>query len=171
MQQETLESKIEKLQNKYYSENPRSFIFPFKHAQKMGCAQEIIRELDIDILCSRMAYKQSNAPYIYFDYTVFKTFAHPSIYKRVNEFMTHMIVDCVKEHGRVNIHVDLNTFTITAAQRYKGIIVDFCTQCLTGVAPCIETIYLHHSPKMLAAITSLFTGFIDDSIKHKIVMV
>lgn len=117
-----------------------------------------------------MFVKEPN--HIYFDYPLFRTFARPDIYKAFIDYVLVLMQTCVSQHGGFEMHVNLKSFSVTAAQKYLDLIRMFCNQCLhcdTEFSRLLTKIYVYNSPKVLESISTLFRGFIDDNVKDKIV--
>lgn len=168
-----LESKISQLQSDF-SKNSNSFLpLPFsKNTQKLNCAQEVLNHFHLGDLLHKMAYIKDGSRHIFFDYLLFKTFAHPSIYDMILDHVLLLSQNCIQVHGRYDIHINLKSFTPTAAQRYNDLIVKFFSICLQKdsiMVKMLDNIYIYNSPKMFEAITRLFSNFIDDEIRSKIV--
>lgn len=170
MESETLENKITKLQTEYYNQSAKS-VFAKNH-QKMQCAQNIVDILPLEHLLSSMAYIVPDTNKIYLDYTLFKTFAHPNIYTRIVEYILSLLVSCIQKYNHYEMHINLHSFTATAAQRYKDIIYLLCSTCLhndSSIITNLDAMYIYNSPKMLKSIMRIFAGVINDTIKSKIV--
>lgn len=168
--EETLEYKITKLQNDYYNQNAKSMFI--KNQQKLHCAQNISENLQLEHLLAKMVYIIPNTNKICLDYAIFKTFAHPHIYTHIVEYILSLLKSCIQIHTHYEMHINLQSFTTTAAQRYKDIIYLFCSKCLQNdpfIATNLDVLYIYNSPKMLKSIMQIFAGAVNDTIKSKIV--
>ena len=68
----------------------------------------------------------------------------------------------------------MNTFTITAANRYKVLIQMFCEKALQTNSiyhTKLNKIYLYNYPAIIPVLTKLFSSFVDNSARGKVVMV
>jgi hypothetical protein len=109
---------------------------------------------------------------IFFDYTTFKTFARPDLFADFAQYILTLMQACIRLHGAFEMHVNLKSFSVTAAQRYSEMIRMFCKQCLCSDAEfsnLLTKMYVYNSPKILGAVTACFAGFVDDRVKSKIV--
>lgn len=171
MQECNLENKILELQNQYYQQNPKPTI-SFTNNQKMNCAKTVSQHIQIDQLFQKTVYNLPETNKVYFDYIIFKTFAHPAIYDKLLDDIIVLLTGCIQTYGSIEIHINLNTFTMTAAQRYKPIIQLFCNKCLqntnTAISTHVTNMYIYNSPKMINTLSTVFAGFIDDNIQSKI---
>lgn len=168
--EESLEYKITKLQNEFYNQNTKSRFI--KNQQKMQCAQTILANVQLEQLLAKMVYIIPNTNKVHIDYSIFKTFAHPQIYTHVVEYIISLLLSCINTHGDYEIHINLQSFTTTAAQRYKDIIYMFCSKCLQHdslITLSLDVLYIYNSPKMLKSIMHIFSGIVNDAIKSKIV--
>ena len=72
------------------------------------------------------------------------------------------------------VHFNMNTFTITAANRYKELIQMFCEKALQSDSiyhTKLQAIYLYNYPTIIPVLTQLFSAFVDSSARGKVVMV
>jgi hypothetical protein len=164
---ETLEDQISRIQTQYYQQNGKSFFVQSK--QKLDCAEIILQNIPLEELMSKMIRIEENR--VFFNYVFFKTFAHPTVYETIVNAIFSNICDAVNKYGSFEIHINMQSFTATAAQRYKDIIKLFCFRCLhrdAAIAGYLKMMYVYNSPKMIETIAHIFSGFVDDQILSKI---
>ena len=121
-------------------------------------------------LFPRAIYKQE-PNHIFFDYTIFKTFARPELFSMFCEYILSLIDTCIQNHGGFEMHLNLKSFSVTAAQRYSEMIRMFCKQCLsadTQYSKLLTKMYVYNSPKIIGTISACFVGFMDDHVRSKI---
>jgi len=109
---------------------------------------------------------------ILFDYTVFRTFARPDLFADFTAYILALIQRCIQSHGGFEMHLNLKSFSVTGAQRYREMIRMFCSECLradTEFSRLLTKMYVYNSPKILGTISACFIGFIDDHVRSKIV--
>ena len=73
----------------------------------------------------------------------------------------------------VELHINLDTFTISALERYKPLIIHFCNQCLssgTQYSERIEKIYIYNTPKNFENMVNIIKNFIDKRVYSKITL-
>jgi hypothetical protein len=66
----------------------------------------------------------------------------------------------------------LNSFSISAAERYKSAINSFVNRCMnsnTEYSNLITNVFIYHTPSMMESISTLLKPFIDQSINNKII--
>ena len=83
------------------------------------------------------------------------------------------IDNCIANCNNFELHININTFSPTAAQRYKSIIYMLITKCLNQphYLETLSKICLYNSPKMIDTIMKIFAGLIDENTKSKICFV
>jgi len=77
------------------------------------------------------------------------------------------------KHVSIEMNVILDTFTISAAERYQSVIQMFCNKCMTSktrYSKCITQMNLYYTPAMIDSIRALLRPFIDNDVYEKIVM-
>jgi hypothetical protein len=162
---------IESFKNTYYSENRKNIFF--KKSQKLDCATKISNEFDINDLLSQTVFIIPNTNRVYLDYTVFKLYANPDNYNTIVNYVIQLFRTCIETHGSFECHFNLNSFTITAAERYKTVIELFCKECLkseTRYGRMMSKMYIYYSPGMLEKFTNLFSHLIDPFVRDRFVV-
>jgi len=166
-----LEHKITSVQNQYYETHSKAILF--KQDQKIGCAAAVSQNIPLDELFKKTIMVLHTTNRIYFDYTLFKTFAHPLIYDDMVDYIIKLFDQIIQEYGSFEIHMNLQTFTITAAQRYKEMARVFCGRCLakeSTYSKHVISLHIYHCPRMIDSFSKLFSAFVDDSIRAKVVL-
>ena len=122
--------KIAHLTNQYYSENKKNTFF--KNNQKKDFASSITNSIGFDELISKTFYIIPNTQSIFIDYTIFKVYALPDYYTEVVEYISSLIDKCISNYGSFNVHINIDTFTMSAAERYKHVISIFLNKCISS---------------------------------------
>lgn len=162
---------IEKFKETYYSENNKNFFF--KKSQKMDCALKISQKFDIEELLEQTVYILRDTNRVYLDYNVFKLYANPENYDIIVNHVIQLFYNCIQTHGSFECHFNLNSFTITAAERYKLAIELFCKECLkreTRYGQNLSKMYIYYSPRMIEQFTGVFSNLIDPLIRDRFVI-
>jgi hypothetical protein len=171
-QESSLQEKIKTLQDQYYKENAKNIIF--KSSQKLDCAKRITQQIPLETLLDKTFVLDDHSNKIYGDYTIFKTFANPSNYEAIIQYCIKQAREKGEKYGSYEVHVNMDTFTITAAQRHSEIIKVFCAKCLKKDAVLykyLDKLYLYKYPSMIHTIHKLFSPFMDKDAMQKIVLV
>ena len=122
MQDNNIMETIHNLQNQYYNINNKNSFF--KKKQKYECADLVTNQIGIDTMLTKCIFIFDNSK-IFIDYTIFKTFANPNNYHDLTLFLARTINDTIYKHKTFEIHINLDTLTISAVERYSAIITSF----------------------------------------------
>jgi len=162
--------KIDQLRNKYYSQNEKKFFF--KKKQKLECANTIAQNFDIHTLIGSTVFIIPNTNHIYFNYPLFKTYATNSLYNSIIEHTLCIVNICIDTYGTFEMHVNLNTFSMSAVERYNDAIRLFCDECLKNNKDYykkIKNMHIYHVPSIFDKISIILDKFINPVIKSKII--
>jgi len=161
---------LEKYKSAYYTENKKNVLV--KKDQKMDMASKISTEFNLETLIQKTIYILPGTNEIYFDYNVFKMFAHPTNYLSFVNYTQALIAHCIQNYGAFMCHVNVNSFTASAAERYKGILELFnaiSERNDTNYAPKMTKLHVYNTPSSLEHIYKLISGLIDPEVRSKIV--
>ena len=171
MSSSNLLQELDNFQNTYYSQNGGKNTV-FKKSQKFDCASQISNNFDIQLLLNNTIYIITDTNKIFIDYTVFKLYGHPDNYKLIIDRLFSLFSETINNYGFYECHINLNTFTITAAERYKDIIEIFCNECLqnqpTKYALFLSNMHIYNSPSMIDYISKMFMKYIEPTVRTKI---
>jgi len=170
-QENSFLDRINELTNKYYEENGKNTIF--KKKQKFECATTVMDTLGFDNLLNKTIYIISDTNRVFIDYTLFKLFATPETYTRIADEAINLIRVCVEKYGNYETHVNLDTFTVSAAERYKHIINIFLNKCLVYNSEYSEKLiklYIYNTPKTFNVISNILLPLFDPVVKNKILL-
>jgi hypothetical protein len=165
-----LEKEIEKLQNEFYTENGGKNVF-LKKAQKYECANQIANKIPIKVLLESSCYVLNEINYVFIDYKKFKTFLNPNNYNDVIDHIIEKLEHIKQKSGGINVLLDLDGFTISAAERYKSLIQQFCYRCFQngrGYTAILQNFTIYNCPAILDALKTIFLPLVDDLAKSKI---
>jgi len=145
----------------------------FKNKQKIECASNICNSIGIEQIIDKTIYCLPNSNKVFFDYTIFKMYATPENY---NKIVAHALLMCrhsISENGNFEIHINFNSFTVSACERYKDIIQIFCNECLrsnTRYSINLSKLIVYNSPNMIDSISRIILPFIDPMVRNKIML-
>jgi hypothetical protein len=168
---DTTLDKIRDLQNQYYSSNKKNFFF--KNTQKLNCATAICDNIPIEDLISKTIYVIPDTNKVYLDYTIFKMFANPNNFNTIVEYIIKLFNDRINHYDDFQLHINLDSFTISALERYKVLIKQFCEKCLasnTRYSVKMDKVYIYNVPKSFDAIVTTLKPFIDPLVYGKLVL-
>jgi hypothetical protein len=168
---ENFNKRISELTNQYYSDNKKNMFF--KSSQKMDCAAAVTNQIGIDELIQKTVYIIPNTNSVFMDYIVFKTYATPENYNKIVNFILTLFDYCITTYGDYIVYVNLESFTVSAAQRYKNVIDLFLRNCMasnTQYSIKIKNMIICNTPNTFQNIAKFLTPFIDPIVKTKIVL-
>ena len=154
------------LQEQYYSANQKNRFM--KKQQKLDCANSISQSIGIlDLL--NQSITSFDGYKIYVDYTVLKTFVCPANYTIVVDHFINIITSILNCNGRFHLHVNLNSLTISALDRYKELIMLISKRCSDNqFDQYLDIFNIHNSPSFLTSTSNLLAPFMPDTVKNKI---
>jgi len=166
-----LTNKINELTAQFYSENKKNILF--KNNQKKECANTIIETIGIDGLLKRTFFVFPNTNRVFLDYAVFKSYATPDNYSDIVNYVLSLFTHCINSHGSFEAHVNLEGFTLSAAERFKSIIYVFINTCMVancGFSEKIDKMCIYNTPNTFQSISKLLMPLVDGAVKKKIVI-
>jgi len=165
---ENLEQQMQEYTNKYYKKNKKNSLF--KTSQKFDCAKEMSNHFSNETLLQSNIYIIPNSNFIYIDYPLVKQFLCPDNYELVCNYFFDLNQTVLKTNSHFNIRVDLKSFTVTAAQRYRDLIKHFCSLYLdaTEQSTKIEKIQIVNPPSVMKILLKLFAPFISQESLNKV---
>jgi hypothetical protein len=161
---------LKKIKEDFYNSNRKKLFFTAN--QKIACAESVCAEIDINVLLTNTIYIIENKNIVFFNYLIFKTFANNNNFHIINDFIFEKINNCIRDYGSFEMHFDLSTFTVSAAERYKGLIELFVNKCLDKRTTFINhtvNITIYNTPHMVEHINLIFKSLINPALKTKIV--
>jgi hypothetical protein len=161
---------IMKVQSDFYSfQNKHVF---FRKSQKQDCANYVVTQIPLDTLLKRTIMGISETNVIYMDYTVFKTYATSDNYVQIARCLLKYIQTTIETYGSFDLHMNLQSFSMSAAERYMEAIQLFCEECHKKDENYLDrmgNMYIYNTPNMVGMITTIIRKFTNDSIKEKLV--
>ena len=170
MNNSNLKNDLQKLQNEFYNNSNKNLFF--KNKQKLNCATNISSQCDLNTLCSNTFVIIHNSNKIFMDYTVFKLYANPSNYNDIITYLYRLIQYCIDQYGNYEVHVNLDTFSVSSCHRYKDILKMYCDVCLNNSTEFnikLIKVYLYNIPNVFESISQILNPFIDKIVISKMV--
>jgi hypothetical protein len=161
---------IKQLQSNFYSNTDKNIFF--KNNQKNQCATEISNQMNLQDLLDETMYIIPDTNKVFFNYAVFKLYANPQNYEDVVLNVLKLFRECIQKYNCFEIHVDLKTFTISAATRYMILIQSFCNECLkstTEFSVLATNLFIYNTPGMMDQISQMLKPFLHINMRHKII--
>jgi hypothetical protein len=166
-------SNVVKLKDEYYEKHTKNVFM--KSSQKFDCAREICSKVDIVGLFDQTFWVIPNKNRFYFDYRVYKLYGNPDNFRLMIDNILHMTKWCIQEYGSFEIHLNLSSFTISAAERYKSMIQMFCDVCMSqtdcAYLPNLVTMNIYNIPTVFDHISKLLMPILPPEIVPKIKLI
>lgn len=166
------ENTIVKLKTNYCSINKRPLFF--KNSFNKNMAKVVCEEIGLETLLKKTIFVVQNTKIIYLDYTVFKQYCSLENYSAVVEFIVQTVNECIRSFGNFEIHINLDTFSISSCHKYKDVINLFCGRCIqnnSSFCDKLVNMYIYNTPIMMNQISILLKPFIDSTIVSKIIFI
>jgi len=167
---ETLIAELNQLKNEFYSENGKNSFF--KKKQKEECARKISAKYTIEQLAQATVYIIPNTNRVYFDYTVFKLYANSNNFVYLTEYIIYLFSVCIETHGSFISDFNLDTFTVSAAERYKSVIGAFSEACRTKSTDFVKSMnsmHLYNTPQVIDLIITVLKPVSDPGLHAKLI--
>ena len=164
------QANLNQKQVEYYSTNPKNFFL--KKKQKKECAKSITNQYNLEELINNSVYKIKNTDSIYIDYEIIKLFLIDDNSSSITDYIMFLIVQNIETHGSFNMHINLNTLTISGVERYKIFIIDFCNKCISSKHKIIElmkSLFIYNTPNVMENIVRLLKPFLNELIHQKVI--
>lgn len=161
---------IENIKAHYYEENNKYHIF--KQKQKLDCAEKISTQIDLQKLLDNTVFIIPNTSHILFNYPTFKSYAHPRIYDAIIKHAIDKLDYCIQTYGSYEMHLNLDSFSMSAVKRYNEAIYKYCNACLernSNYYKKITNMHIYNVPSVIDNIAVLLDTFIHPEVKTKIV--
>ena len=161
--------KILKAKDEFYDTTKKHMFF--KNAQKRECAEAICNKIGLVDLMDNTFWIVPNKDEMYFDYRVFKLYGTPANYGEIVDNVLRFCSWCVSEYGIFEIHVNLASFTVSAAERYRDIIVYFCDESVkrdTMFSETMRYMNIYNVPSCVDQISRLLLPLIPPDVRSKI---
>lgn len=161
---------INKSREDYISESGKTLFF--KNKQKEECAKHVSTMYDVDTLIQMSMYLIPDNPILFIDYTVLKLFINEDNYPALVKHYKTLYDRCYNKYGTILLNLNLDTFSVSAAYRYKNIIEMFSKEFMqTHYSYNLNKLIIYNSPSMMDTIYSIFRHCIDNILMEKIVLV
>ena len=168
---EEMVNKIKAVQDNYYTTNKKNIIF--KKSQKLDCANIVSEHIPLEHLIAKTMFNIPQSNRVYIDYTFFKLYANPDNFTEIAENIILIMQNSIDINDNVELHLNLESFTVSALERYKPVIIHFCNKCLasgTQYSEKIQKIFIYNVPKNFDSMVKIIKNFIDKRVYSKITL-
>lgn len=171
MSNESLVDLMEKYKETFYEKQSKNMFF--KKGQKMDCAKEISQQFSLEEMIARTIYRIPDTNKVIFEYPIFKLYATTDNYEQIVNRILVIYDEILLTYTHYEGHIMLDTFSISAAERYKQAIQLFCIKCMnssTKYGDLMSSMYIYYTPSMMTSISALLKPFINPNIPERIIM-
>lgn len=169
---EALELEINNARNEFYGESGKNVFF--KTRQKFDCAKRVVSQIPIEHLLARTCWIPDNTDYVRIDYTILKTYASPEVFETIVYHIIRVCSEALSTNSYLKVILNLDTFTVSAAERYKVLIEMFCEKCFQanlGFAISLQTFIIYNTPATIDSIKPILLPLLLEEIRPKIKLV
>lgn len=160
---------IKKLTNEYCTNNKKMIYL--KKSKKEECSKYVWKNITPSkILIESTIFINENK--IYINYPIFKLYVHNEIYDIIINYIMNCILKIKNEYNNYEIHININGFTISAAQRYYEFINNIFN-ILFNVKNInyLYKIYIYNPPSTIEYLKPLFINITNNNnVKDKIII-
>jgi len=160
---------IVKLKHDFSASNRSTY--KTKETQKEEANRFICKLLNIDILLSNAVFTNNSG--IYISYPFFKLFANPDIYEKTIDIIFEKILELIINYGSFTVHINIDSFTVTSAYRYKELINQlFIRLYQLNYEEHLTNMYLYNTPQIIEFMQDLFRNICNkEGFSNKVIMV
>jgi len=173
MENSVLLEEIEKFKNDFINDGKTGFN---KKKIKIDASKCVCENYDLTHLLDKTVYiitdettgKLTNK--ICIDYLVFKLYANPENYEKIIIHILRIFDVFVEQNCLFEVHLNLKSFTVSSAERYKSFIETFAKECLktqTKYSCKISKIVIMNTPSVIDFISKICNQWIEPDLKDK----
>jgi hypothetical protein len=151
--------RLEGAKRKFYEQNQKNTLF--KNKQKLECAQTVSDEFDLKKMVECTAFIVPGRNIVYYNYLVYKLYGNESNRLDIYDHMRGLICNILERYDTFEMHVNLKTFTISAGQRYYGVIASSFDEN-TILTDKLSKIVVYNTPSIVSQLTTLLYPIIKD---------
>jgi hypothetical protein len=162
-------SRVDEIKNSYYETSGKNILF--KKNQKMECAATVSQHMGLDEMIKKTFYILPNTNKIYADYSIFKLYATPDAFDHISSKLLDLL-NFVSLTGSYELHINLESFTISAYERYKHFITIYCNKCLSYEASqsiAMSKMFIYNTPIFIDSISKIVRPMMHPDVPNRIV--
>lgn len=159
---------VNKFKESYYDNNSKNTFF--KKSQKQELAEQISQNFNVEQLLQASCYMKTKTDVI-IDYNVIKLYAAASNY---DVLVKHMVTVCQTANPGFKCHLNLNSFTVSAADRHKDLVRSYFKACMdTGenLSEKMGKMNIYYTPSFISQLKTMFSAFITEEVRKKVTYV
>jgi len=163
-----LKNKIHEIKNAFYETSGKNLLF--KKNQKFECAGTISKSIGLDEMIKKTFYVLPNTNKVYADYSVFKLYATPDTFDYISTTLLDLL-NMVSLSGSYELHINLESFTISAYERYKQFITIYCNKCLSYESSrsiSMSKMIIYNTPIFIDSISRILRPMMHPDVPNRI---
>jgi hypothetical protein len=161
-------SKIHDIKNAFYETSGKNLLF--KKNQKFECADTISKSIGLDEMIKKTFYVLPNTNKVYADYSIFKLYATPDTFDYISTTLLDLL-NTVSLSGSYELHINLDSFTISAYERYKQFITIYCNKCLSyesSQSISMSKMVIYNTPVFIDSISRILRPVMHPDVPNRI---
>ena len=162
-------TQINDIRSHHASSNSKSV---FSKKSKIDCAKMVLNAFDINTLLESTVVSIPDSHQLFVDYVIFKSFIIPELYDTMVSYTINKIVENVKKYGKIELHINLNTLSVSGYYRYKDCVFAYSTNLysiIPNFSDVLVAIHLYNIPSCIDTIAHLIDPFIPPDTKKKMI--
>lgn len=170
-------SKLTAIKETYYEGIQSKKVFFGKNKEKENCAVSVANQISIEEVMAQSFFTFPQRPdMFYMNYPIMKLYMNQNNYQSITDKLIQVLQTSVASGGGdgIEVHINLNGFTVSAAERYKHIIEYFSHKCNEDnivLTPFIAHVYIYYAPSAMPSIISLLQLFIQPDILARMTLI
>lgn len=170
---DVLEQQMNALKDSFYSSEKKNAVF--KKNQKEMCARSVSEQICVDDAIKTSFFTVARGDF-YLNYPLMKLYLNDTNFERITDRLIEAILDTIADNGnnQIRIHVNLNGFTVSAAERYKHVLQYFSNACNDRqivITPFVEHVFIYYTPVVMASIIDILKFCIEPEIQERFVLI
>ena len=116
---------------------------------------------------NHICYKNDNDEII-INYHNFKQIATVELYDKIIQHIIYIIHECLSNIECINVHIYMNSFTLTEFEKHLPFITKLCKILTTCFPDKLETCWIYNPPFFISQVYNVLFTFIDKKTQQKI---
>jgi hypothetical protein len=169
MNGQELQQQIQDIQDQFYSTSGKNTFF--KKYQKQQCAQLVATQMSPELLITNTFRILGGTNRVYVNYPLFKTFMNADLIPVSVQYIINIGRMCVEKYGCMEVHINMDTFTPTAAERYREFVMTVLKTCEkenTNFSYNLSTMNLYNCPKVADQLSRVLWTWFPPMVQEKV---
>lgn len=172
---DALMRKLNALKEEFYTTDGNKKKGFFKKSQKEACARSVSNQICEDDAIAASFFTMNKGTF-YLNYPLMKMYINNDNYMRITDKLIDAVAAVVANNhpDPVRVHINLNGFTVSAAERYKHVLEYFsrmCNERQIVLTPFIENVFTYYTPSVMSHIMDILKFFIEPEIQNRLVLI